>query len=303
MKLTEITIQKETGNFSSFDGTPIYYETRGRGEPVIFVYGIACLMNHWHHQVSYLSEGYQTITFDLRGHHKSNPVLHRENLTMDCLAEDLMMLMRKLNLKSAHLVGHSFGAPIILETYRKAPEMVRSMTFVNGFARNPIKGMFGLDVVEPFFHYLKSQYELNPDMWNNLWKLAVYNPLAMRLAAMAGGFNLKHIHFKDIEVYARGVAQMDLQVFLPLFESLMNFNGEDILDKIDKPTLIISGENDHVTPKSFQHLFRDKIRNSEFVIVPYGSHCTQLDFPDYVNLKIKDFLLRHSDGIKTSRNK
>ena len=57
-------IEKQTGYFSSFDGTKIYYESRGAGEPIIFVYGIACLINHWHHQLSYFSESYQTITFD-----------------------------------------------------------------------------------------------------------------------------------------------------------------------------------------------------------------------------------------------
>ena len=119
--------------------------------------------------------------------------------------------------------------------------------------------------------------------------MAVYNPLAMRLAALAGGFNLKLTHFKDIEVYARGVAQMDLRIFLPLFEALIKFDGDDILPTIDRPTLIISGENDKVTPQRFQFELHERIKKSEFLMVPYGSHCTQLDFPDYVNLRLDRF--------------
>jgi pimeloyl-ACP methyl ester carboxylesterase len=293
VNLENVTIEKESGYFNSFDGTPIYYEVRGQGEPMVFVYGIACLMNHWHHQVSYFSKNYKVITFDLRGHHKSNPITHPENLTIEALAKDLIGLIQHLNLKEAHIFGHSFGAPIILEAYRQNPEVIKTMTFINGFAKNPIKGMFGLDVIEPLYHYIKTQYEMNPDLWNNLWKMAVYNPVSMRLAALAGGFNLKVTHFKDIEVYARGVAQMDLRIFMPLFEAMMAFDGQEILPTIEKPTLIISGENDHVTPKSFQTNFHEQVAGSEFVVVPYGSHCTQLDFPDYVNLKIRDFLHRH----------
>ena len=217
-----------------------------------------------------------------------------ENLNIESLATDLIGLIQGLNLKSAHLAGHSFGVPVILEAYKQNPDVVKSMTLINGFAKSPIKGMFGLDVIEPFFHYMKSQYDLNPDLWNNLWKIAVYNPFAMRMAALAGGFNLKLTHFKDVEVYARGVSQMDLGLFLPLFEALMKFNGDDILETIQKPTLIISGEDDKVTPKSFQKEFHEKIKGSEFVSVPYGSHCTQLDLPDYVNLKMQDFVLRNS---------
>jgi pimeloyl-ACP methyl ester carboxylesterase len=291
VSLDEVTVEKEIGTFTSFDGTPIYYESRGTGEAMVFVYGIACLMNHWHNQVNFFSKDHRVITYDLRGHHKSSPMASAD-FSIEALAKDLLGLLKHLKVSKVHMFGHSFGAPVILEAYKQNPDIVRSLTFINGFAKNPIKGMYGLEVVEPFYYFVRAEYNKNPDLWNNLWKLAVYNPLAMRLAALGGGFNLKLTAFKDIEVYARGVGQLDLSVFLPMFEGLMNFNGDEILETIDKPTLIISGENDHVTPKSFQREFHDKIKGSEYISVPYGSHCTQLDFPDYVNLKIKEFLAR-----------
>jgi len=76
------TTPKVTGKFESFDGTPIYYEVRGEGEPLVLIYGIACPMNHWHHQIEYFSKSYKVITFDLRGHQKSNPVADIRNLTL-----------------------------------------------------------------------------------------------------------------------------------------------------------------------------------------------------------------------------
>lgn len=285
------TISKSTGSFTSFDGTPIYYEVRGEGEPLVLIYGIACLMNHWHHQIEYFSKKYQVIAFDLRGHHRSAPVADASQLTMEALSKDVIGLLGHLKIKKAHFAGHSFGAPLLLDIYDRRPDVFHSMTFINGFAKNPIKGMFGLDVVEPFFYFVKSQYESQPDLWNTLWKMAVDNPMAMYLAALAGGFNLKVTHFKDIEVYARGVARMNLEVFLRLFEELMKYDGEPVLEKIEAPVLIISGEKDMVTPIRFQYHFKEKIRHSEFVLVPYGSHCTQLDFPDYTNLKMEQFLI------------
>ena len=283
-------IAKSTGYFKSFDGTQIYYESRGTGEPIILVYGIACLINHWHHQIEYFAKNYQVIAFDLRGHHKSAMIEGYDHLSLEATCKDILLLMEHLNISKAHFLGHSFGAPLILQAYDMKPEAFLSMGFINGFSKNPIKGMFGLDVIEPFFYFVKSQYEQHPDLWRSLWKTAVDNPLAMVLAGLAGGFNLHLTHFKDIEVYARGVARMDLEVFLVMFEELMKFDGDNILPKIAVPALVISGEKDNVTPQKFQHEFRDKIPHSEFVSVPYGSHCTQLDFPDYINLKIEDFL-------------
>lgn len=284
------SISKTSGYFDSFDGTRIYYETRGEGEPLVLVYGIACLINHWHHQIEYFSKNYKVIAFDIRGHNKSYPITDLQHLRMEDLAQDMIGLLAHLGLDKAHFVGHSFGAPFILQAYDMKPEMFRTMTFINGFSKNPIKGMFGLDIVEPLFYFVKSQYEQQPDLWNTLWKMAVDNPVSMYLACLAGGFNIRVTQFKDIEVYARAVARMDLRVFIRLFEELMKYDGEEVLGKIDVPTLIVSGEKDNVTPQKFQHEFRDKIKGAEFLLVPYGSHCTQLDFPDYLNLRLEKFL-------------
>lgn len=284
------TTPVNTGYFESFDGTSMYFEVHGEGEPLVLINGIACPINHWHYQIEYFSKNYKVIAFDLRGHYRSQALGDHNNLNMDSLGNDIIKLMENLKIKSAHFAGHSFGAPILLHLYEMKPSLVKSLIFINGFAKNPIKGMFGLDVVEPFFYFMKAQYQKQPDLWSTLWKLAVDNPMSMYLAALAGGFNLRVTHFKDIEVYTRSVARMNLDVFLNLFEELMKYDGEKVLEKVEAPTLIIAGEKDMVTPMRFQYHFKEKIKHSEFVLVPYGSHCTQLDFPDYTNLKIEKFL-------------
>lgn len=279
-----------TGTFKSYDGTEIYYETRGQGEPMIFVYGIACLMNHWRHQVRYFSEDHMSITYDLRGHHKSAVPKDLSELTLEALAKDLVGLCEHLNIKQAHFLGHSFGVQVLLRAYELRPDLFKSLVFINGFAKNPIKGMFGVDVVEQVFQIFKQTYIAAPDTWEKIWKFAVTHPLSIPLSALAGGFNLSQTSLKDIQIYARGVGALSLDVFSKFFEELMQYDGESVLSKIEVPTLIVSGEKDGVTPQKYQHHMHDVVRNSQFVSVPYGSHCTQLDFPEFVNLRIEKFL-------------
>lgn len=279
----------QTGQFQSFDGTSIHYEVRGEGEPVVFIYGLACLINHWHFQIEHFSHTHKVIAFDVRGHHKSAMPEDLKNLSLEAVAKDITYLFRELGIRKAHFVGHSFGAQQILKLYEVSPEIFRSMTFVNGFAKNPIKGMFGLDVVEPFFRFVKGQYEKNPDLLDMVWKKVIENPLSILGAGVAGGFNLKVTQLKDIEIYARGVSQTPLKVFIPFFENMMNFDGERVAAQVQVPTLIISGDRDMVTPLKFQEELHALIKGSEFVRIPYGSHCTQLDFPDYINLKMESF--------------
>ena len=283
-------VAKDTGYFKSFDGTRIYYEVRGQGEPIVLNYGIGCLMNHWRHQVRHFSNQYQVITYDYRAHHKSGIPEKRENLNVDSMAEDLKGLLAHLQIPSAGLWAHSFGAQVLIRFYDQNPHMCKHLVLINGFAQNPLAGMFGTDLTTSFFQLFKSGYGVLPETLSHLWKMAVQNPLAVHASALAGGFNLKLTSLKDIEIYARGIASLDLNAFLTIFESMLQYDGKPVLHKITAPTLIIGGKQDSVTPQKFQEDMHQLIVNSELLMVPYGSHCTQLDMPDLVNLKIEKFL-------------
>ncbi len=287
-------IEKKTGTFKAFDGTPIYYEVRGQGEPIVFIYGIACLMNHWHLQVEHFSKTHQVILFDIRGHHKSTPVVNTNNFKFEHLAFDIKGLLSHLEIKQAHFVGHSFGVPYLIKTYEQFPELFKSMSFINGFARNPLKKLFGLEFVEPLFHFMREQHRKSPDLWNNLWRGLIDNPIAFQFAALAGGFNIRLTQFKDIEMYGRGVSRLELVYFFEIFEQLLQFDAREVLPQIDCPTLIITGDKDMLTPTSYQKEMHDNIKNSEYLLIPYGSHCCQLDMPDFLNLKLREFIVKNS---------
>lgn len=290
MSVENSFIEKTVGSFKAIDGTPIYYEVRGEGEPLVFIYGIACLMNHWHNQVEFFAKTHKVILFDIRGHHKSVPVNNLSNFTFEHLAFDIKGLLNHLKIEKAHFIGHSFGVPYLIKTYEQFPELFLSSTFINGFARNPLKKLFGLEFVEPLFNFLRGQHQRSPDLWNNLWRGMIDNPIAFQLAALAGGFNIKLAQFKDIEMYGRGVSRLELSYFFELFEQLLQFDGVSVLPHINCPTLIIAGDNDMLTPMSYQREMHSMITDSEFLIIPYGSHCSQLDFPEFVNLKLAEFL-------------
>lgn len=282
--------RKQTGYFKSFDGTKIYYEVRGEGQPLVLAYGIGCVMNHWIHQVRHFSKDYATILLDYRGHHKSETPADPAQMSIDALARDLEMLLDHLDLHTASFWGHSFGTQVLIRAYDLYPERFSNLIFINGFAGNPIRKMFGGDTADHVFRLLKSGYDVLPDTLGFLWRVAVTNPLAIQLSALLGGFNLHLTALKDIEIYARGVAGLDLTAFFTLFESMMNYDGRSVLPRIETPTLIIGGKKDSVTPLDVQEDIHRLITGSQILIAPQGTHCTQLDMPDLVNMRIEQFL-------------
>ncbi|MCB0343361.1 MAG: alpha/beta hydrolase [Pseudobdellovibrionaceae bacterium] len=283
-------ILKSTGYVKSFDGSRIYYEIRGQGKPIVMAYGIGCLINHWQHQIKYFSENYQTIVFDYRAHHNSEIPMDRSNISIDALARDIKYLLDHLEISKASFFGHSFGTQVLIRCIDIYPQFFDNLIFINGFASNPIRGMFGTDLVTKVFQNIKQGYDFLPETFRELWRVTTNNSLAIQLSALAGGFNINLTHLKDIEIYSRGISSVDLEAFLRLFENMMNYDGRPVFDRIDVPVLIIGGSKDSVTPQKYQEEMHVKIRNSQFLMVPYGSHCTQLDMPEYVNLRIEKFL-------------
>lgn len=83
---------------------------------------------------------------------------------------------------------------------------------------------------------------------------------------------------------------MDLDSFIKTFEAMMDYDGRPVLDRVKVPTLIIGGDSDAITPDHYQKEMHHRIKGSQLQTIPYGSHCTQLDMPDFVNLKIEQFL-------------
>lgn len=112
----------------------------------------------------------------------------------------------------------------------------------------------------------------------------------MRISALAGGFNLNLTSLRDLEIYGRGVAAVDLDVFIELFNDMLRYDGRAVLERIRVPSLVIGGTLDSITPLPLQREIHEGIAGSEMLVVPYGTHCTQLDMPDLVNLKIEQFL-------------
>ncbi len=282
-------IIKKTGAFKSFDDTRIYYEVRGHGEPLIFVYGIGCLFNHWTYQTKFFSKKYQVILVDYRAHNQSDVPVNYRNLNIRSIARDLHELLKHLNIEKAHFIAHSYGAQVLTQAYQLNPNDFKSITFINGFVKNPLQDMFGSRLPEKAFTTLKRSFDLLPETTSHLWKMIINNPLSGTLSALAGGFNLSLTSYKDIEIYLKSISEMDLKAFLRLFDDMMNFNGEPLLEAIEVPCLIISGQKDGITPRQHQEDIHHKLPHSQISFMPYGSHCTQLDLPEYVNLRLEKF--------------
>jgi 3-oxoadipate enol-lactonase len=118
------------------DGTDIYYERRGAGEPLLLLQGLGGNSLHWGEGfLSALEDTFELVLYDHRGAGRSGPLAGE--ITTAALAGDAVALLDALGVGAAHLVGISMGGMVAQELALAHPERVRTMTLGCTFPGGP----------------------------------------------------------------------------------------------------------------------------------------------------------------------
>lgn len=279
----------EHGRVKSFDGTQIFYSQEGKGQPLVFCYGLVCSSLHWTYQIQHFQESYQAIWFDYRGHHHSETPKDLSSLTVESSARDLLAVLDEMGVQKAVLLGHSMGVNIVLEFYKRNPDRVAAMVLANGTAKSPLETLFHHNASQLGFQALKKLNRTVPELLQMVWRAQKSNPIARSIVTL-GGFNPHLTPQADIDLYYDQVVAMDPRILLTLMESYEDYDATSWLHSVKVPTLVLAGEMDKIIPIEQQELMHQLIPGSEFEVIRHGSHCPQMDLPDLVNQRIERFL-------------
>lgn len=131
------TVQSE--DFLS-EGAKIHYVTSGSGTPLILIHGFTDNLSICYQDpldsagtsfISKLSENYQVIALDVKGHGQSDKPTDSSQYGK-VLEEDVIRLMDHLDIEKAHVVGYSMGAFITGNLMVDHPERLLSATLIGG---------------------------------------------------------------------------------------------------------------------------------------------------------------------------
>ncbi len=118
--------------FAVVDGLRVRYATRGASEgiSVLFLHGFGGDLDNWLFNIDAIGERASVVALDLPGHGQSDVKLPGHDLAS--LARFVVRFMDELQLKRAHLVGHSMGAAVAATMALDTPERVESLTLIDG---------------------------------------------------------------------------------------------------------------------------------------------------------------------------
>lgn len=246
-----------------------YYQTTGRGEPILFIHGLGSSTLDWSPQVEFFAPHYQVVTFDLRGHGRS--AKPTGPYTMSLFAADTAELIRTLGIGPTHVVGLSLGGMVAFQLAVDTPELVRSLVIVNSVPEIDIRS-------------------------RAVRRALVQRSLIVRLLGMrALGWVLgRRLFPKDSQHQLRRAfverwARNQRGAYLAALKALAGWSVTGRLSAIDCPTLVIGADQDY-TPVAVKQSYVTALGSAELVVIEDSRHMTPLDQPDAFNRAVLRFL-------------
>ncbi len=233
------------------------------GRPtIIFIHGAGNSSGIWDEQVQGLSEYANTVAIDLPGHGESQG----EGMTsIDEYSELVINFLNELAPPTPFLCGHSMGGAIAMNIM--ISNDVTGGILINTGSR--------LKVLPAIFDMVKNDYSGYTSM----------------IAAMglSGSANQE-----KIDKVAGIAGRCSPEVVFNDFTACSTMDISDKIEKIQKPVLILTAEEDKLTPEKYGKFLEDKIPHSTLLSIGQSGHFSQVEKSDEVNKAIAEFIIKYT---------
>jgi len=285
--------QTTEGLVSSYDGTKIHYRSEGEGLALVMCNGILCSTGYWVYLRPFFRDRCRVVTWDYRGHGRSELPRHPANVTVGSFTSDLKAVLDVLGIQSAVLAGHSMGVQVILEFYRRHPEQTLGLIPILGTYGRPLSTFYGYTWPERLVPPLLRTGLQHADLLARIVKPLLGTPLAVPVARMTGAIHQTLCPTPVMEDYFRHIATLDFRMGFRALLAISDHTAEDILSSIQVPTLIIAGEKDPFTPPSLSEAMWRAIPGAELLTIPEGTHTALIENPALMHSRMEAFLRDH----------
>ena len=270
------TIKHPPGNFVVVNGAKIWYESEGKGEPLLLIAGGPGSAHYFHPYFSILADSYRVIYFDAFGRGKSERAKSPKEYTFERDVNDIEGLRKALGLGKINILGHSYGGMVAQAYALKYPDSVKRLILADTL----FSGEMWQANNDSSNHELRNQY---PEVWEKMENLR------------AQGFHSSTKEHQDayqipqglLYFYnpsnAEGLAQPDFnpEVYYSMAGDDADFLiGGDIakldfrteLKNLKMPTLILTGRYDRVSLPRFAVQFKRYAPQAKFVMFEKSGH-------------------------------
>ena len=238
-----------------------YWDTGGRGEAIVLLHpGSGSAEVYPYQQPAFAKAGYRVISYSRRGQYRSDLGTDADT----CFAvDDLLDLMRYLEVDRFHVVGNALGGYVALDVAISQPDRVSSLVLACS--------MMGISEPE----YTRALHVLRPKAFDDLPVEVKELGPSYRVANPPGVAEWKKRH----ERAGRG---SPVRLKSPITWLT--------LASLKMPTLLMTGDADPWIPPYLLRQVGGRIPISKVVIVPNCGHAVQWEQPELFNRAVLEFI-------------
>lgn len=244
----------------------MHYEITGTGpEPILLIHGNIASTRWWDKYLDHLPQDYHGIAIDLRGCGQSGRP--DSGYTISQFAADINTLVKRLELKKFHLLGHSMGGQIALYYTLQHPEQVQTLTLLDSV---PAAGLALDDSTRKAFDLFMNDKNILKEAVQSCMQYSS-NP-QFALQACEDAFGCAPNIFKD------NPETMNKTVLL------------DLVGLITAPTLIIHGREDLIIPLETMESTFQAMPSATVIILDKCGHSPQIERPEQFSQVYNNFI-------------
>ncbi len=253
-------------------GAEIHYDVQGDGPALLLLHGFPCDMTTWQPQVEALASAWRVVRFDARGFGGSPP--GDGALTMERIADDAAGLLDHLDLGQAVFIGLSMGGYAGFAFVRRHAERLRGLVLTNTRALP--------DDAEA----RRRRAELAEQVRQRGVEAAAEAFLPKVL-----GDTTRRDHPELVERLRATMLGASRQGVIDALAGLASrADSRPTLREIAVPTLVISAEEDVISPPDEARAMQAAIPGSRVAILPRAGHMSNLENAAAWNAAVLAFL-------------
>jgi pimeloyl-ACP methyl ester carboxylesterase len=257
--------------FAVNQGTKIYWDEEGQGDPLLLIMGLGYPSIAWYRTRPVLAKSFRTIGLDNRG--VGNSEMPPGPYPIPLMASDAAAVLDAAGVESTHVFGISMGGMIAQEFALQYPQRVRSLVLGCTAPGGPNAVRAEPDAVQ----MLMARGSMTREEAAEAALPFIYDPGTPR-------------NLIDEDMEKRRPWFPHPQAYNAQLQGILAWEAYSRLENISAPTLVIHGESDRLVPAGNGKLIAEKIPGAKFVMLPHASHIFTTDQPDAAQREILSFL-------------
>lgn len=274
------------------DGLHLYWRAVGNGPAIVCNNGVGVSTFFWRYTVDQFADRYTVLTWDYRGHGRSDPLPDptRGEVGIPRHARDLLTVMDAAGIDRALIFGHSMGCQVGLEAWRTARERIAGYVLILGTAGRALE-TFADNPRSPFFFKLAGSFiEAMGERTHRIVRPILHSPVAWAFTRRAKLVDPMYASHADMAPYLEHLAVLDMRMFIRTVLQMQEHDAWDLLPTLDVPVLIVGAERDAFTPIRLSREMATKIPGAEILVLADASHAAIIEQPETINHRIERFL-------------